>query len=268
MKVSGKTWVVTGAASGIGRELVLQLLRRGGRVAAVDVREDELSATAELAGPAGALSTHVVDITDPERVGAVVDEVIEAHGAVDGLINNAGIIQPFAPLADLDQADIDRVLAVNLMGTVYMLKAFLPHLLRRPEAHVANVSSLGGYFPFPGQSVYGASKAAVKLLTEGLYGELLDTHVSVSVIMPGPTQTNIAAHSEASVAQPTQSRLRITTAADAARMAIEGIEKGRLHIYLGGLARATSVAIRIAPRRSIRFVRNQMAKLAVTGERE
>ena len=94
---------------------------------------------------------------------------------VDGLINNAGIVQPFVPFADLDQAAIDRVLDVNLMGTINMSRAFMPVLLSRPEAHLANVSSMGGFFPFPGQTLYGASKAGVKLLTEGLYAELLDT---------------------------------------------------------------------------------------------
>ena len=78
---------------------------------------------------------------------------------------------------DLDYATIERVLNVNLMGTIYLVKAFLPHLKARPEAHIANVSSMGGFLPVPGQVMYGASKAAVKLLTEGLYAELLDTNV-------------------------------------------------------------------------------------------
>ena len=88
---------------------------------------------------------------------------------------------------------IERVLDVNLQGTLNMVTAFLPLLLERPEAHIANVSSMGGFFPFPGQTVYGASKAAVKLLTEGLYAELLDSQVRVSVIMPGAVSTSISA---------------------------------------------------------------------------
>src|SRR5690606_9821718 len=127
----------------------------------------------------------VVDITDRDAVQDLVPQVERAHGTVDGIINNAGIIQPFVPVAELSYPDIERVLNVNLMGTIHMVKAFLPVLLARPEGYIANVSSMGGFFPFPGQSMYGASKAAVKLLTEGLYAELLETDVHVSVIMPG-----------------------------------------------------------------------------------
>ena len=196
MKVDSKVWVVTGGGSGMGRELVLQLLRRGARVAAVDRNAAGLADTAEAAGAVRArLSTHVVDITDRTAVHQLPAEVEAVHGAVDGLINNAGIIQPFVPVAELDDATIERVLDVNLMGTLHMVRAFLPHLVSRPEAHLANVSSMGGFFPFPGQTMYGASKAAVRLLTEGLYAELLDTNVRVAVIFPGAVDTGISENS-------------------------------------------------------------------------
>ena len=193
MKVRGKVLVVTGAGSGMGREITLELLRRGARVAAVDLRPEGLEGTAGLARPRERLSTHVLDITDREAVAALPDEVTAAHGVVDGIVNNAGIIQPFITVEELDYATIDRVLAVNLMGTIQMVKAFLPRLKERPQAHIANVSSMGGFLPVPGQVMYGASKAAVKLLTEGLYAELLETPVGVSVIMPGAAATNITA---------------------------------------------------------------------------
>ena len=195
MKVRSRVIVVTGAGSGMGRELTLALLRRGARVAAVDVRAEGLEETAVLAVAGERLSTHVLDITDRIACEALPDEVIAHHGSVDGLINNAGIIQPFVTIEDLDYATIERVLNVNLMGTIHMVKAFLPHLKARPEAHIANVSSMGGFLPVPGQVMYGASKAAVKLLTEGLYAELLDTNVGVSVIMPGAVATNITQNS-------------------------------------------------------------------------
>jgi short-subunit dehydrogenase len=245
----------------MGRELVLGLLRRGARVAAVDVRADALAETVALAGAGDRLSVHVVDITDRIGVEALVAEVESTHGAVDGLINNAGIIQPFLPFADLDYPAIDRVLRVNLMGTIHMVKAFLPTLLERPEAHIANVSSMGGYFPFPGQTMYGATKAAVKLLTEGLYAELLDTPVTVSVVMPGPVNTGIAESSGVAAPQAGSSRIPLTSAEDAARMVIDGLERDRLHIYLGPIARLSNLAIRIAPRQAIGFVRRQMDKL-------
>lgn len=162
MKVAGKIWVVTGAGSGMGRELALQLVQRGAYAAAVDRNPEGLEVTRKAAGAhGGRLSVHVVDVTDRDAVNALPDAVVSVHGGVDGLINNAGIIQPFVPVAELDIATIHRVLDVNLMGTVHMVQAFLPFLTARPEAHVANVSSMGGFFPFPGQTVYGASKAAV-----------------------------------------------------------------------------------------------------------
>jgi len=107
--------------------------------------------------------------------------VIEAHGKVDGLINCACIIQPFVKLNDLEYEAIEHVMNVNFWGLMYMTKTFLPYLMDRPSAHIVNVSSMGGFLPVPGQTVYGASKAAVKLLTEGLHSELRETSVRVTI---------------------------------------------------------------------------------------
>jgi short-subunit dehydrogenase len=244
----------------MGRELVLQLLGRGARVAAVDLSAGRLQQTEALAAARDRLSTHVVDITDRLAVEALPAAVVAAHGAVDGVVNNAGIIQPFVPVVALEYRPLQRVLDVNLMGTVHMVKAFLPLLLERPEAHLANVSSMGGFFPFPGQTVYGASKAAVKLLTEGLYAELLDTHVRVSVIMPGAVATAITENSGVEAPAAGSGKVPMTPADKAARIMVAGIEKDRLHIYVGPDARLMSLAIRVAPRQAIRFVQKQMAK--------
>jgi NAD(P)-dependent dehydrogenase (short-subunit alcohol dehydrogenase family) len=266
MKVDGRVWVVTGGGSGMGRELVLELLRRGARVAAVDVRADSLQQTVDLAAAGGRVSAHCVDITDRDATRQLVDDVVAAHGSVDGLINNAGIIQPFVPVAQMQDRDIERVLAVNLYGTITMVRAFLPALLERPEAHLVNVSSMGGFFPFPGQTIYGASKAAVKLLTEGLYAELLDTQVHVSVVMPGAVATNITENSGVAMpggaaAAQSSAASRTTKADAAARIIVDGIERNRLHIYVGRDSQLMSLAIRIAPRRAIGIVQKQMKKL-------
>lgn len=263
MRVHGKVWVVTGAGSGIGRELVLELLRRGARVAAVDRSDDGLRETSQLAAAGPRLSRHVLDVTDRAGVAALPGAVVDAHGAVDGLVNNAGIIQPFVPVAEIDDASIDRVMGVNFYGTLHLVRAFLPLLLERPEAHLANVSSMGGFFPFPGQTVYGASKAAVKLLTEGLYAELLDSGVHVSVIMPGAVDTAITEHSGVARPDVDASSMRMTSAPAAARIMVDGLEKDKLYIYVGSDARAMSVAIKVAPRRAIRFVQQQMARRGV-----
>ena len=155
MKATGKVIVVTGGGSGMGRALVLKLLQMGARVAAVDLNETTLKETASLAGAQqDKLSIHVASVSDRAAVDALPEAVIAAHGAVDGVINNAGIIQPFVRVNDLQYDAIERVLNVNLYGVIYMTKAFLPHLLQRPEAHIVNVSSMGGFFPVPGQKAY------------------------------------------------------------------------------------------------------------------
>src|SRR5690349_17597649 len=141
MKVQNKVIVVTGGGSGIGRELVLHLLSKGATVVAVDVNEKSLRETLVSAGDnADALSTFVVDITSKDAIGEFLDKTLAQHGAVDGIINNAGIIQPFVKVNDLSFEAIERVLNVNLYGTLYMVKAFLPHLLTRSEAHIVNIS--------------------------------------------------------------------------------------------------------------------------------
>ena len=186
MKVADKVFVVTGAGSGIGKALVEVLLEKNAKIAAVDIHEETLQQLKQSVGEkADRISTHTLDISDKQAVEQLPDKIIEAHGYVDAVINNAGIIQPFVKINDLDYKSIEKVMNINFYGTLYMTKSFLPHLLSRPEAHIVNVSSMGGFLPVPGQSVYGASKAAVKLLTEGLYAELIDTNVNVSVVFPG-----------------------------------------------------------------------------------
>lgn len=263
MRISKRVWVVTGAGSGMGRELVLELLRREARVAAVDLRPETLQETADIAGAGDRLTLHVLDVTDQAACAALPDAVIAEHGQVDGVINNAGIIQPFLPVGELDDAAIDRVLDVNLMGTLNMVRAFLPVLRERPEAYLANVASMGGFFPFPGQTVYGASKAAVKLLTEGLYAELMDTTVHVSVVLPGAVRTNITGNSGVAVpGTPEAAAQEPGLAADAAAgVILAGIERNRLHIFVGRDSRMLNLAIRAFPRRSIEIIKRQMEKM-------
>ncbi|HVQ22892.1 MAG TPA: SDR family oxidoreductase, partial [Candidatus Saccharimonadia bacterium] len=156
MKPAQKVVVVTGAGSGMGRELVLELVRRGARVAAVDINAGTLAETVVLGGEQ--VAPFVLSVADKAAVEALPKAVVDRFGAVDAVINCAGVIQPFVRLADLEYAAIDRVFGVNWYGTLYMTKAFLPLLLQRPEGHVVNVSSMGGFMPVPGQTVYGASK--------------------------------------------------------------------------------------------------------------
>lgn len=262
MKIQDKVFVVTGGGSGIGRALSLALLQRGARVAAVDIKEASLNETAQLANSA-ALSTHIVDISNKAQVEALLPQVIEKHGMVDGLVNNAGIIQPFVKLVDLDYPAIERVLNINLYGTIYMLKTFLPTLLKRPEAHVVNISSMGGFFPFPGQTLYGASKAAVKILTEGLYAELIGTNVGVSVVFPGAIATNISQNSGLAMPETDaeSAPIKPTSPEVAAETIIKAIEKNKLQAYIGRDAAMMNIFYKLNPRGAIHFITKQMESL-------
>jgi NAD(P)-dependent dehydrogenase (short-subunit alcohol dehydrogenase family) len=266
MRLENKVVVVTGGGSGIGRALVRALLERGARVAAVDLREETLKETAELLTVGEHLSLHVADISNEAAVAELPAAIIAHHGHIDALINNAGVIQPFTPFMDLDTAVIDHMVNVNLYGPIRMCKTFLPVLAARPEAHLVNVSSMGAFMPFPGQTMYGVSKAGVKLLTEGLYAELADTSVQVSVVMPGAVDTNISSNSGVKMPGKAKedagnSAMKPLPAPDAARIILDGMEAGRLHILVGRDAKALWFLSRIAPRRSIRLIQKQMKKM-------
>lgn len=266
MKVQNKVIVVTGGGNGIGRELVLELLRKGARVAAVDINEKALEDTALLAGSlASKLSIHVVDITDRKAVEALVSQVQKIHGSVDGLINNAGIIQPFVRLNSLEYSAIDRTMDVNFYGTLFMTKAFLPVLLRRPQAHIVNVSSMGGFLPVPGQTLYGASKAAVKLFTEGLHSELMATNVHVTIVFPGAIGTNIAVNSgvmtQEQAAKQDTGKFKTTPANVAAAMIINGMEQNKYRVLVGSDAKFMDFITRLAPQGAAKLIYNQMRSL-------
>ena len=265
MKVQNKVIVVTGAGSGMGREIVLNLLSKGASVVAVDMNEATLQETANLAGDKkDKLATFVLNVTDKEAVEALPAKVIARFGAVDGIINNAGIIQPFVRLNDLKFDAIERVLDVDLYGTLYMVKAFLPHLLKRPVAHVANVSSMGGFLPVPGQTVYGASKAAVKLLTEGLYAELLNTNVKVTLIYPGAIATNITTNSGVSISVPTDAKassMKALPSDKAAEIIVSAIEQDRYSVLVGSDAKFMDFIYRLNPKGAAGFIYKQMKSL-------
>lgn len=268
MKIANKTFVVTGAGGGIGSELVKQLLGRGARVAAVDLKDDALrTLTQQLPESADRLSVHALNISDRDAVANLPEQVVAAHGNVDGIINCAGIIQPFIRVNELDLETIERVMNVNFYGTLFMTKAFLPLFLDRPEAHIANVSSMGGFLPVPGQTIYGASKAAVKLLTEGLYAELIDTNIHVTAIFPGATNTNITGNSNvatpggADAANQDKMRAMILPADVAARQILDGIEKNKLRIFTGKDSPAMNRLYRLAPTFATKLIAKKMQSL-------
>jgi short-subunit dehydrogenase len=266
MKIFQKTIVVTGAGSGIGKALSLALLQGGARVAAVDIQEAGLASLQSAAAKAAdRLSLHQLDISNRNAAEALPAAVVAAHGQVDGLINNAGIIQPFVKVHELDYAVIEKVMNVNFYGTLYLTKAFLPFLLKRPEAHIVNISSMGGFLPVPGQSIYGSAKAAVKLFTEGLHAELAGSQVRVTIVFPGAIATNITTNSGVEVpkmasANKTKS-FKALPAQKAAALILAGMEKNAFRVLVGSDARFMDLIYRLHPRRAAAFISKKMADL-------
>ncbi len=267
MTLGNKVIIVTGAANGIGKELALSLIAKGAKVIAVDLNSASLSALKkEASGKDDSLVTFSVDISDKKAVYSLAEKVKDEVGDIDGIINNAGIIQDFVKVRDLTDEMVDRVMNVNFYGTLNMVRAFLPYLSKRPEAHIVNVSSMGGFLPVPGQAVYGASKAAVKLLTEGLYAELKNTNVHVSVVFPGATKTNIAKNS--GVTTPNQKdtdknsqKIPMLSAKKAAQEIIRGIEKNKVQIFSGKDSRFMNLLYRLRPVFATNFIAKKMGSL-------
>ncbi|MBW7888781.1 MAG: SDR family NAD(P)-dependent oxidoreductase [Bacteroidetes bacterium] len=268
MQIQNKTVVITGAGNGMGREMVLNLLVRGAKVAAVDINQTALEETKKLSGAASQnLSLHVLDITDTDAVDSFPEKVLAAHGSIDIVINNAGIIQPFIRVNDLTFEQIHKVFNVNFFSLLHVTKIFLPHLLKRTEACLVNVSSMGGYLPVPGQSVYGASKAAVKLLTEGLYAELRRTSVHVCLVFPGAVGTEITKnsgvdiHQSAAADEAEKKKFKPVSPKDAAEIIINGIINNKKRIYVGSDAKFTDLLYRIAPVYATNFIAEKMKEL-------
>lgn len=268
VKVQGKVIVVTGAGNGMGRDVTLQLLKAGASVAAVDLNKEMLAETEALAGgKSKALSLHVVDVSNLTQVAALPAVVVKAHGHVDGLINVAGIIHKFRRVSELTYEEIHKIFNVNFFGSLHMVKEFLPLLKKRPEAQILNVSSMGSYVPVPGQTMYGASKAALKLFTEGLRMELLGTKVGVSLVFPGAVSTNISTNSgavtpkEAKAMAAKAGSFKMTSSPDASAKIIEGFEGNVYHGFAGNDAQMMDRISRLVPEQAAKIIQKQMASL-------
>lgn len=190
----GRTAVITGAASGIGKATALALAHEGMRLALCDKDPAGLAETAEAVRAAGGeVSLHPVDVSDRSAMRALPAAVAAVHGGIHLLVNNAGVTCS-AGLLDQTVEDIEWVMGVNFWGVVYGCKYFLPHLLVAEEAHIVNISSIFGIVGIPTQSSYCASKFAVRGFTESLWEELRGLPVGVTTVHPGGVRTNIAAN--------------------------------------------------------------------------
>lgn len=262
MRITDRVFVVTGSGNGMGREVAVELGRRGAHVAAVDIDREGLAGTAELVRTTGArITTHVVDVIDDNAVAALPAAVLDAHGQVDGLVNIAGIAQRFALFSDLGAEALDRVPVVNFTGTVRMCRAFLPILLARPEANITNMSSLSALVPFASQLLYSASKAAVKQFSEGLDAELVGTDVRVVTVFPGNVATELAKNSGVEMLDAGSRRVHATSPEAAGRKIVAGIARDRYRVIIGADAHVLHAIARIAPRRTARLVARQITSV-------
>jgi NAD(P)-dependent dehydrogenase (short-subunit alcohol dehydrogenase family) len=186
-----KLVVITGAAGGIGSALARGFAARGARLALLDYNPEAVAAVGATLQAAGhTVSTHVANVADPSSLAQARAQILAQHGHIDVLVNNAGITV-FAQLEATEADELERVLDVNLRGVIHGCRLFLPDLRARPQAHIVNISSMAALAGMPWQTIYCASKYAVRGFTAALRAELSGTGIGVTCVLPGATRTNI-----------------------------------------------------------------------------
>jgi NAD(P)-dependent dehydrogenase (short-subunit alcohol dehydrogenase family) len=240
-RFADKVAVITGAGSGIGRALAVELAGRGARLALSDVDMVLVAETAALCEKEGAEARHYeLDVADRAAVYAHAEEVVAEFGGVNLVVNNAGVAL-VAPVAVMGWEDLEWVMNIDYWGVVHGTKAFLPHLIASGDGHVVNISSVFGFVGVPTQSAYNSAKFAVRGFTEALRQEMLIERkpVGVSCVHPGGIQTNIVRNARASEGvNPARLRARfdriaLTTPDQAARIILRGVERNRSRILVG-----------------------------------
>lgn len=181
--IANKVIVVVGASSGIGEELARHLVKEGARLVLGARRLDRLQSLAEELN----LDKEAVvptDVTKPEQVQALVDRAISLYNRIDVIVNNAGIM-PQSLLEDCHISEWNEMIDINLKGVLYGIAAALPYMKKQMSGHIINTSSVAGHKVKPGSAVYSASKAAVRVISEGLRQEIIPYHIRTTVISPG-----------------------------------------------------------------------------------
>ena len=189
--LKGRSAIVTGGAQGIGRAVAERLVGSGAAVALWDRDEALLADTARALAESGETSTAAVDVTDAEAVAAAFAAAVERHGAVDIMINNAGIAGPTVPSWEYPLDEWRSVVDVDLNGVYYCCRAALPHMRERDYGRIVNVASIAGKEGNPNAAAYSAAKAGVIALTKSLAKETADRNISVNCITPAAAKTRI-----------------------------------------------------------------------------
>lgn len=251
---AGKVAVVTGAGSGIGRALAIELGRRGASVAISDIDAEGLMITEQCVKSIGAdVRADRLDVTERERFLLYADQIKDHFGTVNQIYNNAGIgfsgdieISPFK--------DIERVMDIDYWGVVNGTKAFLPQLIASGNGHIINVSSIFGMFAMPGQAAYNSAKFAVRGFTEALRMEMaLAGHpVKVTSVHPGGVQTPIARNmvaaegvDQAAMVRMFDAKLARTSPEKAAHVILDGVANNKARILIGTDAKVADMFVRV-----------------------
>jgi NADP-dependent 3-hydroxy acid dehydrogenase YdfG len=246
--------VITGAGSGIGRALALNLAGKGARLAISDMDTVGLGETARKAEALGAeVKSDHLDVTEREAVLAYADAVRAHFGTINQVYNNAGIAY-HGEFEKSEFKDIEKIMDVDFWGVVNGTKAFLPHLIASGDGHVVNVSSLFGLLSMPGQSAYNSAKFAVRGFTESLRQEMLIAKhpVKVTCVHPGGIKTAIARNATAGPGEDLDTfakffdqKLARTTPEAAAETIVTGVRKGKARVLIGADAKFLDAWVRI-----------------------
>jgi NAD(P)-dependent dehydrogenase (short-subunit alcohol dehydrogenase family) len=246
--LNDKVVVITGAGSGMGREMALLAARRGALLAVSDWNESALAETVDLLKEAGVreLRSDVVDVSDRAAVADLATAVVDQFGRVNMIVNNAGVTVT-GDFEEMRYEDFDWIVGVNFMGVVNGTKEFLPHVIASGDGAVVNISSLFGLISMPGQTAYNATKYAVRGFTEALREEMLINghNVTVTCIHPGGIKTGIARNGRKTASQDAaaidsffDNKLARMTAEKAARIILDGAQAGKARVLVGADAHA------------------------------
>lgn len=256
--MNGKVAAITGAGSGIGRELAAGLARRGAHLSLTDIDAEGLADTVALCEGRGVkVTSRLLDVADRDAIYEWASAVPEEHGQVNLLFNNAGVAL-VADVATMSDEDMHWLVDINLWGVVNGCRAFLPHLEASGEGHIVNLSSVFGLLSIPSQSAYNIAKFGVRGFSDALRMELeiSKSCVSVTTVHPGGVKTNIArsARQDPSTSTPTRKgqdigeafdRIARTTADSAAAQILAGVERNRRRVVVGADGKALDLISRL-----------------------